>query len=394
MSECGAFCIGVRRSLCRGPAVLGRGGLCIGPLRSLYRAPALSVSGPGALCVGARRSVSGPGALCVGPCVGPWRSVSGPGAVCVGLCRAPCQAPAAQRSPGTLCVGPGALFVRAPLSRFLCRDLCRAPALSLRSPCRAGERRAPARSICLRPVAPALSVSAPRSFCVCWVPPLSRCLCPAPGQSCLCQGPALGPWPRALCVGPRYVGPRHFLAVCVRVHPRHSASMRMPPIGPQDIGATHPDPSNRARALNSDLRPRPQLRSADPRATHPISRCHSASHIRSAGPRPPIRPAPFRVPCGRSACHLPAPAKTARAPSRPACHPSGPVSQQLRSVCHIRCVVCGPPAQIRVPPIQPGAFPFSRREPQTVNLTVWGTKKLKYHGRKDKKKDIKKYHAA
>ena len=28
--------------------------------------------------------------------------------------------------------------------------------------------------------------------------------------------------------------------------------------------------------------------------------------------------------------------------------------------------VRGPPAQIRVPPIQPGAFPFSRREPQTL----------------------------
>ena len=31
--------------------------------------------------------------------------------------------------------------------------------------------------------------------------------------------------------------------------------------------------------------------------------------------------------------------------------------------------VRGPPAQVRVPPIQPGAFPFSRSEPQT---SVWG----------------------
>ena len=50
-------------------------------------------------------------------------------------------------------------------------------------------------------------------------------------------------------------------------------------------------------------------------------------------------------------------------------HPAGPAS---RSVCHpVIRATCGPGAldRIRVPPIQPGAFPFSRREP---NLTAWG----------------------
>ena len=59
-----------RRSLCRGPALsrsVSGPGQCVRPRRS----PALSVSGPGALCVGARWSyealLSGPGALRVGP---------------------------------------------------------------------------------------------------------------------------------------------------------------------------------------------------------------------------------------------------------------------------------------------------------------------------------------
>ena len=154
MSEPGALCIGVQRSLCRGPAlsrrsVLGPGSLCIGPLCSLYRAPARSVSGPSL-------SVSGLRALCVGPRrslhPAPALSVSGPGALRVGP----------ERSPGALCVGPRRSLCPGPAL-----DLCQAPALSRRSLCRAGERWAPARSICVGPRAcPALSVSGrPRSLC-------------------------------------------------------------------------------------------------------------------------------------------------------------------------------------------------------------------------------------
>ena len=101
-----AVCVGPRRSLCRAPtlAVSGPAALCLGP-GALCRALALSASGPGVLypalvlCVGPRalnfriqmyRHFScnkffgakprrglcrGPGALCVGP----RRSVSGPG---------------------------------------------------------------------------------------------------------------------------------------------------------------------------------------------------------------------------------------------------------------------------------------------------------------------------
>ena len=71
---------------CQGPA---------GPRRSLCRGPALfvsrpgAVSGPGALCVRARRSVSG--------------SVLGPGGPLPALC---VSLSSAVSVPGTLCVGP------------------------------------------------------------------------------------------------------------------------------------------------------------------------------------------------------------------------------------------------------------------------------------------------
>ena len=133
-------CVGPRRS----PAAL-----CVGPRHCvcpLCRTPALSVSGPNDFSVlGARRSTSGPGALCVGlrrslcrrslcrnallsvsgPALyvsGPSAalSVSGPGALCVGarrsLRRSLCQAPLSVLEPGvsrSLCRAP-------PLSRSLC----------------------------------------------------------------------------------------------------------------------------------------------------------------------------------------------------------------------------------------------------------------------------------
>ena len=88
-----------------GPAlsVLGPGALCVGPRRSLC----------GALCVGTLSFLSGPSALCVGPQCGAL-SVSGL-ALSVPVCRSLCQAPAL----GTLLP----LSVSDPgISRSLCRS--------------------------------------------------------------------------------------------------------------------------------------------------------------------------------------------------------------------------------------------------------------------------------
>ena len=120
----GALCVGARRSLCRGPALCVGNALCVGARRF--------VSGPGAPCVGAQRSLSGstsgPGApfprlSLSGPgvlCVGPRRFLSGPGAPYVGARRSVCRAP-------TICVsGPGALCVGAQRSVLgVWRSLCR-----------------------------------------------------------------------------------------------------------------------------------------------------------------------------------------------------------------------------------------------------------------------------
>ena len=133
MSGPGALCVGARRSLCQAPAlsVSGPGALCVRPRRCLCRGPALSVSGPGAVCVGARRSlcqapalsVSGPGAVC-----GAALSVSGPGSLCV--------VAGARRSPRRCLFEDPALSVSAlsgsagsSLSRSLCGAL--PPSLSL-----------------------------------------------------------------------------------------------------------------------------------------------------------------------------------------------------------------------------------------------------------------------
>ena len=123
----GGFGVGSRRSLCRAPAlsVSGPGALCVGPgaVSLSVSCPAISVSSPVALCVRARRS------LCRGPALSVW----GPG---VGAWRSLRRAPALFLSVGALCVGP---------RRFLCRD----PTLSVSGP-----------------GALSLSVSCPRDFCV------------------------------------------------------------------------------------------------------------------------------------------------------------------------------------------------------------------------------------
>ena len=109
----------ISRRLCSLSLVSEPGAFCVGARLSV--GPALSVSGPGSLCVGAGVSVSGPGALSVGPqrsvcqarhplalcvrigvglalCVGAGAlpalsAVSGPSALCVGARRS-------QRAPG------------------------------------------------------------------------------------------------------------------------------------------------------------------------------------------------------------------------------------------------------------------------------------------------------
>ena len=122
-----ALCVrvGARRSLCRAPA-----------LSRSCRDPALSVSGPGALArVGTRRSLRQGPALSIPGCGALPASVSGPGALCVGapaLSRSLCRGQAlpvsvSGRGPGALAAlsvsGPGALRVGARCRGFLCRGL-------------------------------------------------------------------------------------------------------------------------------------------------------------------------------------------------------------------------------------------------------------------------------
>ena len=157
------FCVGPRRSLCRGPALALRArrsspdALCVGPRRALCRAPALSVSGPGAVCVGTQHS------LCRARCClcrGPALFVSGRRSLCRGLALSLFLSLSAS-VPGTvLCqasarsvLGPrGALYRRTVSGpwRSRCRALCWAPARSVSSSLRRARRclcRAPALSV-------------------------------------------------------------------------------------------------------------------------------------------------------------------------------------------------------------------------------------------------------
>ena len=85
--------------------------------------------------------------------------------------------------------------------------------------------------------------------------------------------------------------------------------------------------------------------------------CSSASH--------PSGPQASSYPVLRAASSDPGhpnPAPVSQAPSS-AC-------PQLRSACHPCAThpICGPPAQIRVPPIQPGAIPFPGQNPKPYCL--------------------------
>ena len=184
----GALCVGFRHSLA----------LCVRPRRSLCRAsglcrlrrslavggPALSVSGP-ALCRGHALCVSEPG-LCVGPLA---LSVSGPGALCFGprrslaMCVArPDALSLSVSGPNTLRFGPR-------------RSLCRGPGPSVSGPCRGPALLWPGalcvgtrRSLCR---VPALSVSGPRRSLA--VGPDALCLCVGARRSALSAGPSTHP---------------------------------------------------------------------------------------------------------------------------------------------------------------------------------------------------------
>ena len=245
------LCVGPQRSLCPAPAVsvLGPGALCV--VLSVL-GPALSVSGRSALCLGARRSLCRGGALRPLSVSGP--SVSGPAALSVrlgpqhspfcvrphrSLCRAParrslCRAPALA---GALVSGP-ALFVWGSVSRpgTLLRFLCRTPAFSVGVG--VGARRSSPKTFFVR---------SRRSMC------RSRRFLYGPGalyvgaQRSVCRGPTICvSGPGALCVGAALCvrGPTLFVSgpargpagtLCV-------GAQRLSASGPGALRATHPVP--------------------------------------------------------------------------------------------------------------------------------------------------------
>ena len=181
----GALCVGIRRSLCRGPALSMRSGaLCQGVCgagRFLCRSSALF----SALCVGARRSVSSAPAVSVS---GPSVRLSGPGAVSVRLRRSLCRAPTLFlcRGPALHASGPGAPYVGVRRSR--CRGRRLGPAVLSQDSL--GQ-------------VPAVCVLGSGAFCQARRRSLCRpgALCSGPGALRACRGLARA-LAGALCVGP------------------------------------------------------------------------------------------------------------------------------------------------------------------------------------------------
>ena len=209
MSGPDALCVGARRS--RALLVGSRRSLSWGPAffrRSLCRGPALSTSGAGALCVGARRSVSGPGTVCV----------------------------ATRRS-----------LTRCFRAR---RSLCGAPTLSVSEP--GGPSVAVRGSHCRGPNPPPLSVSAGRcGRSLCRAPTLSVCV----GLGSLCQGSALSIARLALSVSGAAIMGRRCGAVtalfCVGDRPSpqlRSACHLSAPRAPSPVRSHGPGPFSRIRA--------------------------------------------------------------------------------------------------------------------------------------------------
>ena len=278
--------------------------------RSLCRGPALL---SGRLCVGARQSLCrgrGPGALCVGP----QRLCRGPSALYVGA--------------GALCVGPRHSFGVCALSvlTLVLTRLCRGPALFVSGS---------GTVVYVGPGALSRPGLSQHSRGALWGPSSLRlrrapALCRAPVLSVeVCSGGTGRSSPNARCVRPRRslsLGVRRCRAPALSVSGSGALLCRSP-----------------TGALCRGLHRRGP-------AVLPTLLCREPALIRV----PPMRP---HVCCGPPA-QIPLASSAGLGPSS-ACHPSRPTSPQLRSGC-------GPPAQIRVPPIQPGGFPFQERTP---NLT-------------------------
>ena len=266
-------------ALCRGPAVLSRA-LSVYTRRSLCRGPAFFVSGPGAPCVGARRSlraplrklslegpggVSGPGAFCRGPCRG-----RGP-ALCIGarrsLCRGRPPCVGARRSlsrPGgplpslhvpdrrslsfRVCPEPGLFDWSSALFNFLCRG----PTLCVGHPSALDAMRAPSSdpraTHHLRPPSGPLRV-----------PPRSASPTPIRGPPAAIRQRATYPAHPSITPQLRPASTHQLRSAC---HPSGTA-------GPQLRSTCHP--ANTA------------ARSSDPRATHPAPRDPS-SHPNATHP--------------------------------------------------------------------------------------------------------------
>ena len=405
LSGPGALCVGVQRSLRRGPALSVRGrrwGPAVLSQDSIFQAPAVCVSGPIAFCLSleAQRSV----------CRRPALFVSGPGALSVGarrsLCRGPAlfyRAPALSVrvwSPDCFCIGArrsSALSVWGPggtLRRRVCGDrrspvvsetvagpalfvsgpgaLCRAPAL-----CRAR------RSLCRGPVlsvrfvtswrsvrGPALCVGTRRSLC------RGRALCHGARRS-LRRGPALCAWARqtlflsgpALCVGAFCRGlccrgPALFVSGCSApcVGARHSLSG---PGGPLPR-VYFPGTGGLCVGAHRFLCRRPALFVSGPGALSvgPGALCVGARRSFYRAPALSVRvwsPDCFRRVCGGPA--VPGGVGDCRCFCE-ASAVSGTASPLQSCTCGLRAShPRGPPAPVRVPPIQPGA---SMREPQAL----------------------------
>ena len=387
----GALCVGVWRSLCRGPAPLPT--VAVSGPRSLCRGPALSVSEPGALCRGPAISVSSPCALCVVIRRCPALSVSRPGAVCVtqrATERARERRASTQRGgvrhrsagPDTENAGPDTKSVRERQGRTQ-----RAPGsaglrhkLFLASLCRAQDQSVsgPRRCLCW---GPALSVSCPGALCV--GPPLS-----VRGPALSVSGPgAFVSRPQTLCRNPalsvsgsgslRVQGPLYSLAVCVgpgraaqiRVCIRMLSAVRGPSIQ-VPVSLISSPVTHSALALVPFL---PSIQSAGSiRVSVPPIRCRGGTGAlrtpcspapRPSHPVPPIQPQPatqlLQSACldHPSGCAPPTPIRVPPMnPQAPSSDPHAVAGPQLRSACH--------PPPPRVPAIQPGASPFPGQNPK------------------------------
>ena len=191
-----------------------------------------------------------------------------------------------------------------------------------------GPRRSPA----------ALCVGPPRSLC--WFPALSRSLRQAPlsvsGPASLCRGPALPASPSACCVGPR------------RSRARPALSVSGPPLSPSLC--------RRSLCRGPAVLCRRFLCRAPPLSASALSR-RSQYLFRGPALSVWLCRAAWRHSCVGPALSRATSPPTSGPTSHP-CDPSGPraPSSDPRAT--------HPVLRAPVPPIQPGAFPFSGEKPK------------------------------